>query len=236
MTFSYSPEIYNERSAQIVLPLIFQIIRPSSILDIGCGNGDWLKVAKDLGVNCVKGVDGDHILRSNLKISPDDFFCCDLEKPLPSLGSFDLVMCLEVIEHLSLDAGINLINGLTEYSDIILFSAAIPGQGGVQHINEQWPTFWQNHFFNKGFIMVDCVRSLIWHNTEVQFWYRQNIFLVIKQGHILLDKISSSAPIFSCVHPELFELILKNNSDKIKKLKGEQNIKAMLLKRLLRFF
>jgi hypothetical protein len=58
-----------------------------------------------------------------------------------------------------------------------LFSAAIPGQGGTEHINEQPPRYWERQFERHGFHPVDAIRPIIWRDRRVEPWYRQNIFL-----------------------------------------------------------
>jgi hypothetical protein len=52
---------------------------------------------------------------------------------------FDLALCLEVAEHLPAAAGDSLVRRLASVGARILFSAAIPGQGGRNHVNEKWP-------------------------------------------------------------------------------------------------
>ena len=104
----------------------------------------------------------------------------DLNRPLPVTGRFDLAMCLEVVEHLPPDAGDAVVASLCALADTVLFSAAVPGQGGTGHLNEQWPEHWCERFLRHGFIHVDCVRPAVWTDERVSWWYRQNTLLFLR--------------------------------------------------------
>jgi 2-polyprenyl-3-methyl-5-hydroxy-6-metoxy-1,4-benzoquinol methylase len=65
-----------------------------------------------------------------------------LIQPLDLEKEFDLVVSLEVAEHLPASAADQFVNTLVKHGKKILFSAAIPGQGGQDHLNEQWPDYW----------------------------------------------------------------------------------------------
>lgn len=202
--YFHEEEIHNASSAKIILPLVLDLINPKSVLDLGCGIGTWLFVAKDLGISDVLGVDGDYVDRDLLSkyLKDIEFESHDLTHPLDLGKRFGLCLCLEVAEHLPESASDFLIETLIRHSDIILFSAAIPGQGGQNHINEHWPTFWAEKFLKHGFVFLDIIRPLIWDNAIVDFWYKQNIFLVVKDSHELAAKFPSSS--LSLVHPELY--------------------------------
>jgi hypothetical protein len=60
-----------------------------------------------------------------------------------------------------------------------LFSAAIPTQGGVHHVNEQWAQYWRALFAERGYVCVDCLREMFWDAKQVEWWYRQNMFLYV---------------------------------------------------------
>ena len=176
------------KSAEEVLPIFFSLLKkaPLSVVDIGCGTGAWLHKAQALGVFDVLGLDGEYVQKEMLLIPQDRFMATDLTSDFKINKHFDLAICLEVAEHISSKYSENLIKNLTKLSDLILFSAAIPGQGGTHHINEQWPSFWFHYFKKFGFIMLDILRPEIWENENVSWWYRQNIFVVCKH-----DKINS---------------------------------------------
>lgn len=206
MSFKYPLTFYNERSSALILPHLFKIVKPNTILDIGCGIGTWLSMAKKFGVKNVLGVDGEYVDRNLLRkyLVDDEFVSHDLTMPLELRRRFDLCFCLEVAEHLPKEFSDVLVDTLVRHSDLILFSAAIPGQGGENHLNEQEPNFWIKKFENKGYHVYDPIRPLVWTNKEVDVWYKQNIFLFSKNPMDLLK------PIFThLVHPELYQIALK---------------------------
>lgn len=208
---------HNFKAAEEILPMLFEVYKPVSVLDLGCGLGTWLKVAKDLGVKDILGVDGSYVDRSMLKIKETEFLEFDISNPISLGRRLDLVICLEVAEHLPESSADSLIKSLVKHADVILFSAAIPGQGGQNHLNEQWPAYWQDIFQQHNFMFVDYFRPKIWNNENIEFWYRQNIFLVVNKDHALGSKATSA--IMPMVHPELFRSVLMQKDDKIARLK-----------------
>jgi len=141
---SYSGDFYegmedsNLSSARIVVPRVLSYIQAKSVLDIGCGQGLWLKAFMEQGVSDVVGYDGDYVERNKLSIPTEKFHGVDLEQELTFGRTFDLAISLEVGEHLSDAASRTFVKNLTDASSVVLFSATIPGQGGVDHKKEQW--------------------------------------------------------------------------------------------------
>ena len=199
--FNNREELYNSdfyestqsaalESARVVVPLLFKLIQPSSVVDVGCGRGAWLSVFRENGVKRIRGIDGSHVDEATLLIDRDSFSAADLAKPfeIQGEGEYDLALCLEVGEHLISAAGKSLIRALTKAAPVVLFSAAIPGQGGTGHVNEQWPRYWQREFAEHGYVRLDPIRRQIWQDGRVQWFYRQNLLL-----YACAEAISSSA-------------------------------------------
>ena len=203
------------------MPILFEAYKPNSVLDIGCGLGNWIEVAKKMGVENVIGVDGDYVNKLLLKIEESEFVERDLTKPFDLERKFDLAICLEVAEHLPATSAENLIKSITRHTDVIMFSAALPGQGGQNHINEQWPEYWQELFERYDFEMVDFFRFKIWNNVKIERWYRQNLFLVVRKGHFLGE--NGNKNIFSLVHPELLTAVIEQNAQKTQQLQATIN-------------
>lgn len=172
-----------------------------STLDIGCGTGSWLKNFHRFGVNDILGIDN-YVDLNFLEIPKDKFKRADLSKPLELKRKFDVILCLEVAEHIPAIASNNLINSLVKHSDYIVFSAAIPGQGGCNHVNEQWQEYWVRKFASNNFTMLDCFRPKLWNDDKIPFWFKQNTFLYYNKLKNLTQNINSS--IINIVHPELF--------------------------------
>ncbi len=172
-------------SARIIVPLLLKLISPASVVDIGCGLGAWLKVCEEHRIKMFRGFDGDYIDRSKLLVQPSCFTAVDLAKPIEIDQRFDLAICLEVAEHLPEAAAPGLVRMLTTVAPFVLFSAAIPGQRGPGHVNEQWPSYWKALFTENGFQRLDPIRRHIWRNSHVQWWYRQNLFLYASRDAII---------------------------------------------------
>lgn len=170
-------------AAQQVLPIVNNLFHPESVIDVGCGVGNWLKVwHEELKVNDFFGVEGPYISKDLLAIPSENVLLTDLKQPLKLGKKFDLAMSLEVAEHLPEDKADVFVESLTSLSDIIMFSASIPGQDGTYHINEQIPEYWAEKFSKMGFVTVDFIRDKIWNNPKVEWWYQQNILLFIREN------------------------------------------------------
>lgn len=195
-------ELFSVNAPRAVLPYVFSLVRPATVVDIGCGIGTWTSVARELGCQQVKGLDGAHVPKAQRLIADEEFVATDLTD-FKSPGRFDLAICLEVAEHLPETSADGFVANLCASTDVILFAAAIPMQGGQGHINEQWPIYWQQKFASHDFIMLDLLRDRFWQDTQVEWWYRQNMFLVCRRNHAL----AAAGKEFdgNCfVHPELF--------------------------------
>jgi SAM-dependent methyltransferase len=173
-----------QESARVIVPLVMEYVHPRSVVDVGCGVGAWLSVFADQGVKDVYGIDNDWVDRSRLMIPHERFFAKDLEQSVTLDKLCDLAVSLETAEHLDATIADTFIKNLTALAPVILFSAAIPYQGGVHHVNEQWPEYWEKKFRDRGFIPVDCIRLQVLSNPSVAFWYGQNTFLYVKETAI----------------------------------------------------
>jgi SAM-dependent methyltransferase len=165
------------RSARVVVPLVVRLVRPRDVVDVGCGQGTWLTVFREHGVEDVWGIDGDYVDRGRLEIPRERFLSRDLTRPLHPGRSFDLAVSLEVAEHLPADCAEAFVASLTALAPVVLFSAAAPYQGGQNHVNEQWPAYWAELFAARGYVPIDCLRRRLWDDERVEWWYAQNMLL-----------------------------------------------------------
>jgi SAM-dependent methyltransferase len=166
-------------SAAVVAPLLNRLLHPITVLDVGCGVGTWAAQWPQS-----VGVDGDYVPRRQLRIPADRFLPRDLTKPLDLGRRFDMALCLEVGEHLRARHAKTLVASLCKHADVVVFSAAVPGQGGCGHVNEQWPSYWAKLFAQHGYHPFDMLREHLWWDQRVEWWYRQNllVFATGKRG------------------------------------------------------
>ncbi|NOY41237.1 MAG: class I SAM-dependent methyltransferase [Planctomycetes bacterium] len=170
-----------ESSARIVLEILRSLLTISSVVDVGCGNGEWLRVWQELGVDDIVGIDGDFINRASLRIDSDHFVAHDLNQPLDLRRKFQLVQSLEVAEHLPEASAEVFLDTLVAHGDLILFSAAVPGQMGIQHVNEQPYEYWRDRFAQRGYALLDWIRPQLAERHQVAYWYRYNILLFARE-------------------------------------------------------
>src|SRR5579883_447502 len=171
----------SRRSAAVIVPLVLEHFPARSVVDVGCGTGAWLAEFARNGITEYLGVDGDHVPRNMLMISVERFYACNLASFSPDGRCFDLACSLEVAEHLPADRAPHFVAALTDLAPAVLFSAAIPGQRGTGHVNEQWPSYWASLFAARGYVGVDCVRPRVFNDERVEPWYRQNVIAYCKK-------------------------------------------------------
>ena len=194
-------------SAGEIVPLLVALTRCKSVVDVGCGTGHWVRAFMDSGVLDVLGVDGDYVHERKLRVPRSAFAAWDLSRPLRLGRQFDLCLCLEVAEHLLPKCAARFVASLVSLAPVVVFSAAIPGQGGTHHVNEQWPSYWVNLFERHGFMASDCIRPRIWSNPKVAWWYAQNMLLFVSPKHDLqveavrLALINKRWGMIDVVHP-----------------------------------
>lgn len=204
---------HKAQSARQILSWLFQQLggAPESLVDFGCGVGTWLNAAKDQGVREALGFDGKWIMEKSVRLGPGEFRYENLETTIELEHPFAMAMSLEVAEHLDARHAATHVHNLTRAADRVLFSAAIPGQGGTHHVNEQWPGYWAERFHEEGFRCFDTVRPRFWNDAAIPYWYRQNTFLFANQSAISaspwLQKLAENPakPPQSLVHPELWQ-------------------------------
>jgi SAM-dependent methyltransferase len=190
-------------SAAVVVPLLCEMFEPSSVVDVGCGTGEWLAEFVRHGVEDVHGLDGNWVDPARLSIDPARFEAADLTDPPRSDRRFDLVTSFEVAEHLPAEAAKPFVEYLTGLGDAVAFSAAIPFQGGTSHLNEQWQNYWSELFAAQGYLAFDVVRPKIWLSSEVEFWYRQNLIVYMAAGRAAQFPGEPTDTVLPLVHPDL---------------------------------
>jgi SAM-dependent methyltransferase len=164
---------------------------PTSVMDVGCGPGVWLAEWGRHRVRDIVGVDGDYVPENALAIPASAFRPTDISQPFDLKQRFDLVECLEVAEHVPAARSETLIDNLCRHGDLIMFSAAIPGQGGRFHVNEQPYEYWRAKFAARGYAVFDSVRRPVLAIRQIEPWYRFNTFIFANEAG--QRRLSSSA-------------------------------------------
>jgi SAM-dependent methyltransferase len=192
-------------SAQRIVPVILELIPVHSVLDVGCGTGHFLRAFQEAGVRDVMGIDGDYVPRDQLVIDQKLFQAHELKQGFDFQRRYDLVISLEVAEHLPADAAEHFIDCLVRHASIILFSVAVPHQGGTGHLNEQWASYWVDRFYSRGYQVYDVVRPSIWRDSQVAWWYKQNIILFANAeaaSGALRNVLPTQKGMIDLIHPE----------------------------------
>lgn len=210
----YKDDFYQDRynktfyAANRVLSIILDILpNVTSAVDVGCGVGAWLRVLQEKGINEIRGIDGSWVNKNLLAIPTEFFYTQDLANTIDIDRRYDLAISLEVAEHLPPERAYDFVASLTGFSDFVLFSAAIPYQGGTNHFNEQWPEYWANIFKSHGYVVLDVVRKHIWDDRKISFCYKQNILFFVKQSKLpclKLENESVASGFLSIIHPDTY--------------------------------
>lgn len=210
----YSQQFYADqvpdsiRSAEVVLAILFGKYKPSSMLDVGCGRGTWLSVAEKMGVSVVHGIDGPWVQREQILSRGIVFNSTNMENELPITRKYDLAMSVEVAEHLTEVRASSIVGALCKAADLVMFGAAVKGQGGENHVNEQRQSYWADLFRANGYVPSDPIRAACWNDGRVAPWYKQNTLVYVNSQRSDLLEIftpSDSNSILDIIHPEMFE-------------------------------
>lgn len=207
---TFSPEVYEEirggakRSAAAIVPWLLEFIPAKTVLDVGCGEGWFAREFAAHGCatwaidSTVQGISASY---ANLLVFEHrDLLTCETLYR----GHVDLAVCLEVAEHLPESRAEWLIDQLCAIAPVVVFSAAIPGQGGHGHLNEQWPSYWIPLFEGNGFTVTDAARLTFWDQGHVEPWYRQNL-MIAARDESWLDEVFGGERPADVVHPVIWE-------------------------------
>ena len=177
-------------------------------MDAGCSAGAWVHEFQLHGISRVLGVDGADIPPRLLQIDVSEFRQLDLCQPLPPLGRFDLACHSKSGTVSRSEAAQQFVTGLTSVSDLVVFSAAVPGQSKHQTLHERWPSYWSALFADCRFACFDILRERLWYDQRVDWWYAQNMLVFVSEfREDLLNRLPSTrrACMLDIVHPRAFE-------------------------------
>ncbi len=154
---------------------------PKTVLDIGCGTGALLETLQSRGIDAA-GIDySDACLKRcrerGLYVRK---FNITRDAVPHELSKRDVVISFEVAEHLPARFADVFVDLLCRASDVVVLSAATPGQGGRDHVNEQPHEYWIQKFDRRGY-SFDRELSLAWRSNwkerGVARWYCNNVMI-----------------------------------------------------------
>lgn len=197
------------RSASVVSRKLFSLFPGlRSAVDVGCGPGCWLNELRLCGAERVLGIELVAPDEDLLHVAPSELVVADASSPLDLGERFDIAVCLEVAQFVDPARADILLDNLSRLSDRILFSSASPGQTGIPGNNEQWPSYWAAKLRDRGFICKDQLRADVWYDDRVDWRYRQNMLLFVRDASAPTETLpaiagSTASPIpLDVVHPD----------------------------------
>ena len=167
-------------SHPIMAATIAHRFKLENVIDIGCGSGGLLHSLREVGNIPGSGLEYSKRGRELCMQKGLQVEFADLTEPLAIDPKHDLVCCFEVAEHLPEAFADQLVASLTSGPNHVVFSAAIPGQGGNDHVNEQPNSYWIEKFETQDFktdkTMTEEIRAE-WRSGEVVDWFANNVMV-----------------------------------------------------------
>lgn len=206
-TSLYPADFYADRrthtahAARAIIGALPAQLNRNRVADIGCGTGTFLAAALAAGSSEAFGVEGNWVRPEMLDDPRIVFTPHDLDQPL-SGPRVDLVLSLEVAEHLAPERALGFVAELVAMAPAVVFGAAIPGQGGVGHRNERWQSYWAGLFAAHGYAAYDVIRPRLWTDEAVPAWYRQNTVFYLNAATAAALSLTATEPaLLDRVHP-----------------------------------
>ena len=143
---------------------IIEDLHPSTVLDVGCATGYLVAALRDRGVEAY-GIDASEFAISRVRedIKPFCRVCSALDDlPCDLPKKYELVITIEVAEHLYEEDSKKFIDNICKYSDQIIFSSTPDDFSEKTHFNVQQSEYWAKRFAENGFI-----RSIIYDVTFI---------------------------------------------------------------------
>lgn len=182
-------------SVSHVVDTLMDVFSPSSVVDLGCAQGNYLLNFAERGVD-IFGYEGSSHAVKNALIPPDKITRQDLTKPFTAPRQYDLAMSFEVGEHLPKSAAETFVKNIIHFSNAIAYTAAHPGQGGTDHVNEQPQAYWIGIFRKHGYEYDERTSKRLKSLFEEQncaWWLAKNI-MVFRAENANRARRESSAP------------------------------------------
>jgi len=138
-----------ESMSKWFLPLLNEVIPFESLVDVGAGEGWYVRWCLENGKEA-HGVEGSDAALER-SVAGGFMRKQDLRVPFRLVKKYDLCLSLEVAEHIEEEYAPVFVESLCSLSDTVVMTAAPPGQGGLMHCNEQPKSYWVSLFRKQGF-------------------------------------------------------------------------------------
>lgn len=161
--------------AETLSEILTELYKPTSVADVGCATGLYLWPFHINGIDTVGYDSADYAIENAVVPTIQKV---DLTNVMVAPKKTDLVICLEVLEHIELELSGGVINNMVSMSDLIIFSAAQPGQKGTGHINCQPKEFWETVFNIHGYVRdYNDEHKILDHVTKNDHaeWFKNNL-------------------------------------------------------------
>ncbi len=202
-------------TASVVVPLLMERIRPTSVLDLGAGVGSFMRAFLDRGVDDVAGVDLCLFEPDLFVVDPALIDQGDLNEPVDRGRRYDLTISLEVGAYLP-DHDV-LVDSLVRHAPVVVFSAAVPSQDLLHQHHGAFPSSWAARFAVHDYVLLDVFRPVLWNDERLPFWFRQNLLLFVHRPHLdahpELAEPPAAPPPLDIVHPALYEILAGTDAD-----------------------
>lgn len=172
------------KSAHAMATSITLHIKPRTVIDVGCGTGALLAALRGRGCK-VRGLEYSDAGITACRLRKLEVVKFDITTAAAPSDRFDLAVSFEVAEHLPAAFADRYVRLLCALSDTVIISAAVPGQGGTDHVNEQPHSYWIEKFNAEGFLFEEHISSQIsreWTGWGVAPFYAANVLVFRRQS------------------------------------------------------
>ncbi len=235
--YIHEVQVHNSDAPSEIVPVLMNLFKPRQVLDVGCGIGTFLAAFKAAGVTDLMGMDGPWVNKEMLfrNIHSTEFIEQDLSKPWNLPQKYDLVLSLEVAEHIEPEYADIFVRNLVSAGEVLIFSAAVPDQGGQNHLNEQWLSYWKEKFLKHDYVVHDVLKPFFWNNPRIFFWYKQNMVVVTHKDYVFKNPLPYNT-LEDVIHKEMFDFRLKQFEDELEIVRGGKLPVTTYIKYLLKSF